>query len=230
MRLGPLVLTIAVCCSVVVPAACSKGGDQQGTAGAGSGAGASGGATATGGDSLRSATASGPGGAPATSNGTNAGGNTGAQSMSDAQIASTVGAINGGEIMAAQLARRKAASNEVKAFARMMITDHTAMQHTVDSLAKAKNITPQSPPTADSLQSSMKAQGDTLGRLTGRAFDRAYITSQVAGHQQALDMLNRFAGSAQDADMKAALQKAVPKVQQHLDRARTIQSSLPTGG
>jgi putative membrane protein len=223
---------IALCCVALFASACGRGGDGSNASGGGSTGAAAGGAGGTAG-----ASAGGAAGGSTSTAGAGAGASASSQAdsasgakLSDAQIVSTVAVINGGEMLAAQTAERKASSSAVKAFARQMITDHKAMQGSVDALAKSKKITPQTSPSADSLRNAMKASRDSLARLSGAAFDRAYITSQVAAHQQALDVLGRLANSAQDPDLKKALQDATPKVQAHLDRARTIEGQLPAAG
>lgn len=148
--------------------------------------------------------------------------------MSDANILSVIATINGAEIKDAQTAQQKASSKQVKDFAQQMVTDHRAMQGNLDSLAKAKNLTPQAGPMADSLQNATNAQADSLSKLSGKQFDQAYISAQVTAHQQAVDMLTRMSSSAQDPDLKNAIQQAIPKVQSHLDRARSLQQSLGT--
>lgn len=146
--------------------------------------------------------------------------------MSDANISSTVGVINGGEIQAGELAMRNAVSPEVKAFARDMVAEHRAMQKSIDSLATAKNVTPQSAPTSESLRNEMAAMQQRLDQMSGAMFDSAYITGQVADHQKALDALNAMATAAQDADVRAAIQAAIPQVQAHLERARALATNV----
>jgi putative membrane protein len=223
MRRAPF-HSIALCCVALSASACGRGGDGA-NAGGGS-TGAAGGAAGTTAGAAAGGSTSTAGAAAGAGASSQADSSSGAK-LSDAQIVSTVAVINGGEMLAAQTAERKASSSAVKAFARQMITDHKTMQGSVDALAKSKKITPQTSPSADSLRNAMKTSRDSLARLSGAAFDRAYITSQVAAHQQALDVLGRLANSAQDPDLKKALQDATPKVQAHLDRARTIEGQLP---
>ena len=52
-----------------------------------------------------------------------------AQGVNDAQIASIVVTANQVDIDAGQFAASRASSDEVKTFARLMVTDHTAMLH-----------------------------------------------------------------------------------------------------
>ena len=144
--------------------------------------------------------------------------------MSAANIASMIGATNGAEIMDAQIAERNAASSDVKGFARDMIADHRALQKSLDSLAVARTITPQSPPQEDLMVQQHRATMARLDSLHGAAFDRAYMDAQVQAHEKAVADLQRFAREASDADLKALIERAIPKIQQHLDQARRVQA------
>jgi putative membrane protein len=166
--------------------------------------------------------------APAESAGTSAGASA-TGTMSAANIASMIAATNGAEIAAAKLAERKASSADVKAFARQMITDHTAMEKSLDSLAKAKSITPQAPSQEDQMKQQNQTTMASLDSAKGSAFDKAYINAQVQAHQQAVTDLQNFSSQSPDPDLKALVDKALPKVQGHLDKAQQIQSKQSTG-
>jgi putative membrane protein len=103
---------------------------------------------------------------------------------------------------------------------------HTTIQRDVDAVATSSNITPQPPPLADSLEKRMRAQRDSLMKLSGADFDRAYVASQIAAHREALDVLNRLASAAQNPQLRNTIQQAIPKVQSHLDRAQALQRQL----
>jgi len=151
-----------------------------------------------------------------------------ATALSAPNVASLIGLTNASEVGQAKIAEGKATNGDVKAFAKQMIADHEAMQKSLDSLATAKNITPVAPQAqADQLK---QADSQTLGTLNsaakGPAFDKAYMDAQVAAHQKALNDLQSFAGSTSDADLKALIEKAIPKVQAHLDKAQSLQSKV----
>ena len=150
--------------------------------------------------------------------------------LAPANIAALVGLTNASEIGAGQLAQDKGTNADVKAYAKMMVTEHQAMQKQLDSLAQAKTITPEPPPQAEQLRQQDSQTMATLNSTAkGAAFDKAYIDAQVQAHQKALNDLQSFAGTS-DADLKALIDQAIPKVQAHLDRAQQIQSKLGTGG
>jgi putative membrane protein len=149
-----------------------------------------------------------------------------ATAMTDAQIFAMLAAANQGEIDAGKTASTKATNPSVKAFARDMVTAHTKMLDDGNALAKKLNITPDTT-AADSIKAMNQSTAATLSAAAkGAAFDSAYVNAQVAGHEYVLDMIKRAEGQAQNAQLKSALTSAEPKVQQHLDRIKDIQSKL----
>ena len=82
--------------------------------------------------------------------------NASAQSVNDAQIASIVVTANQVDIDAGKLAKSRSTNKDVKAFAELMITDHTGVNKSATDLATKLKVTPQDNPTSQSL----KAGGD----------------------------------------------------------------------
>jgi putative membrane protein len=112
----------------------------------------------------------------------------------------------------------------VKAYARQMVTAHTALDKkgvkiTGDSTASTAAM-------RDSVVNANKAMADQLQSASGTAFDRAYIDGQVTGHQNTLNFLQQAQNQAQNADLKQMIATAIPDVQKHLDRARELQSKV----
>ncbi|HEU4629078.1 MAG TPA: DUF4142 domain-containing protein [Gemmatimonadaceae bacterium] len=149
-----------------------------------------------------------------------------AGAMDDAQIIAQISNANGKEIATGRIAQEKAQNADVKSFAGDMVTDHQAMQGQVDSLVTALNITPQAA-EPDTLQQALdQATQQLQGQAAGADFDRMYMDMMVSDHQATLDLLNRAASGAQRAELRTLIQGAIPKVQQHLDRARQIRGAL----
>jgi putative membrane protein len=145
--------------------------------------------------------------------------------LGDADIANVIHEVNAGEIAAGKIAQTKASNADVKAFAREMVQAHTALD---------KQGTKASGQTAatnaairDSVVNANKATSSQLqSAASGAEFDKAYIDGQVQGHQNALSFLQAAQNQAQDADVKKMITAAIPDVQKHLDRARTLQSKV----
>lgn len=128
------------------------------------------------------------------------------------------------EIQAGQLAQQKARSADVKAFGKMMVTDHTALSNEMKPLISKAGRTA---PTA--LDERRQGFIDNLKAASGQDFDKTYIDQQVAAHDEALTLMQGYSQNGDNADLKAAAAKAAPKVQAHLERARTLQSQLGGG-
>lgn len=122
------------------------------------------------------------------------------------------------EIESSRLARTMSKNADVKAFADMMVTDHTASS--TELTATAAKATP--PVTvAPKLNPEQQATLDSL-KAAGANFDAAYVQAQVAGHEKALAMLQGYAASGDSEPLKTFAAKLAPKVSQHLDKARTL--------
>src|SRR5207253_6476614 len=119
---------------------------------------------------------------------------------------------------------KNASNAQVKAFARQMIADHSAMEKQGLPLAKTLGVAP-----TDSTQEKQDAMNDQLGDLKdkkGADFDKAYMDMQVQAHQKTLADLQSFQNKAQNADLKKMITGAIPKVQAHLEKAQQLQQTV----
>ena len=148
------------------------------------------------------------------------------QAISDAQIAAIVVTANQVDIDAGKLAAARSSNDKVKAFAQLMVTDHTGVNKAATELVTRLKVTPQANPTSDALN----ARGDKnlahLKTLSGSAFDRAYIDHEYAYHQQVIDALDKtLIPGAANAELKALLVKVRPGFVAHRDHARSLQTT-----
>jgi putative membrane protein len=147
---------------------------------------------------------------------------------STASILGYATAANMAEINEAKVAEKKATNAQVKAFARQMVTDHEAMLKDAKSLATKLNA--QADTANGDAKDLLKDANDELKELTDKAagadWDKEFIEKEVDGHQHVLDKLQDAAKNTTDPDLRAALEKATGKVQQHLTKAQDIQAKL----
>ena len=148
--------------------------------------------------------------------------------------------IDNGEVEAGQLAKTKAASAKVKSFAQSMVTDHSNGLKKLDRIKTADGttpITPETSPIVTTLQSKHQELMSRLQSLSGAEFDRVYIGEMVNAHQQVLDLVRQLQSSGQNAQWSTTdttkagsvaqyLNEKASGVEKHLERARTVQSSL----
>ena len=145
----------------------------------------------------------------------------------DPQIAAIVVTANQVDIDAGKLAKSKAQSKDVQAFAQQMITDHTAVNTSATDLVHKLKVKPEENDTSRSLQKGGDENLAKLKELKGADFDRAYVAHEVAYHQAVLDALDKtLVPNAKNEELKALLEKSRPAFEAHLEHAKQIQASL----
>jgi putative membrane protein len=125
------------------------------------------------------------------------------------------------EIQAAQIAQQKSKSADVKAFAKMMVTDHTALANQLQPL-----ITKAGKTAPTELDQRRKGFLDNLNAASPQDFDKVYVDQQVAAHEETLTLMKGYAENGDDPGLKAAAEKTAPKVQAHLDKAKALEAKL----
>ncbi|HEX8873870.1 MAG TPA: DUF4142 domain-containing protein [Nitrosospira sp.] len=145
----------------------------------------------------------------------------------DAEIAAIVVTANQVDIDAGKLAESKGTNADVKGFAHRMITDHTDVnKQAVDLVTKLK-VTPKDNPTSESLKAGGEKNLAHLKKLSGAAFDRAYIDHEVAYHQQVLDAVDKtLIPNAKNEELKALLVKVRPAFVSHTEHAKKLKAEL----
>lgn len=145
--------------------------------------------------------------------------------MDDNAIVGMMSGANGAEIAAGQVAAEKAQNADVRQFATNMVEEHQRMQGQVDSLVATMNMTQA--PVPDSLARHLEqARTQLTGQAAGADFDRMYMQMQVTDHENTLTALRAAQSAAQNAQLRALIDGAIPAVEGHLERARTIVSGL----
>ena len=148
---------------------------------------------------------------------------------SDAQIAAIVVTANQVDIDVGKLASSNAQSEDVKEFGQRMVVDHTGVNQSAMDLVQKLHVTPEKNAASESLQKGGDENLATLKKLSGAAFDKAYVEHEVTYHETVLKALDdTLIPSAQNAELKALLVKVRPAFQSHLEHARAIQSKLPS--
>ena len=144
-----------------------------------------------------------------------------------ASILGFAGAASRAEIREGELAVRKATNSAVKAFARQVVADHRAMVSEGKSLASKLNVAPDT--ADDDVRDVAKHSADDIKDLTdktaGLDWDEDYIDKQIKDHKDVLDKLQDAAKNTTDAELRASLEKATGKVQEHLTKAQDIKDN-----
>ncbi len=145
----------------------------------------------------------------------------------DGQIVAFATAANKGEIAEGKLAETKATNAKVKSFARLIVSDHTAMLNEGSSFAKKNNITPDSTKNdvIDLQKNALDEMKDLQTKPKGNDWDKNFIDKEIDGHKAVLDKLQQAQNATTNPQLKDMLTKATAKVQDHLTKAQAIKDS-----
>jgi putative membrane protein len=125
------------------------------------------------------------------------------------------------EVDLGQLATSKAADADVKQFGQRMVDDHGKANEELKSWASSKGVMLPS-----ELDAKHKAEHARLEKLSGAAFDKAYMASMVADHNADVAEFQKQAKSAKDPDLKAWATKTVPTLEDHQKSAKEISAKV----
>ena len=150
-----------------------------------------------------------------------------ANTWTDANVVDVLTVANQGEVDYSQVGVDKATNPSVKQFAQMMVKDHGDMLTSVKNLSTKLNVTPAANDKVNDLQKeNQKDIADLNGKTVGKDFDKEFMEEQVDMHQETLDLLNDLDSKTTNTDLKAAIAEARPKVQAHLDQAKSIKDKV----
>jgi putative membrane protein len=124
---------------------------------------------------------------------------------------------NTAEVGAGTLAMNKATNAAVRAYGMSMVAEHSLAQSELNNLGASIGHAVKD--TLDPFHVTLMAQ---LNAMAGRAFDSAYIHSQVADHQLAITLFTQEQQNGRHVDVKGYANKYLPHLQMHLTRADSI--------
>ncbi|MGF6487932.1 DUF4142 domain-containing protein [Pseudomonas frederiksbergensis] len=131
------------------------------------------------------------------------------------------------EVETSKLALEKSSSADVKAFAKMMVADHSEANEELAALAKKHDI--EMPDTT----TVVKQAKEKILDLRDESFDTAYANNQVKAHEETIERFKKQANTVTDdktkgaTELKAFAQKMLPALEKHLDMAKKLQAAHP---
>jgi putative membrane protein len=150
-----------------------------------------------------------------------------AQKLNDAEIAHIAYTAGVLDIAAAKLALSKSSNADVKDFANQMVRDHQAVNDKALALVKRLNVTPEDNATSQSLTKAAEANRVKLDKLSGAAFDRAYVSNEVAYHKTVNGALkDTLIPNSQNAELKSLLQTGLTLFTAHQEHAEHLAKTL----
>lgn len=132
-------------------------------------------------------------------------------------------AITGGmlEVELGKLAQDKALNKRVKAFGKMMVTDHSKAGEELKALAAKKNIS-----LPGSLTDEQTKEVNQLEEKSGVDFDKSYLKKMLADHRQDIKEFQDQAKKGTDDELKAFAAKMLDVLKTHFDSARSVNKEV----
>uniref|UniRef100_Q01RY2 Outer membrane protein n=1 Tax=Solibacter usitatus (strain Ellin6076) TaxID=234267 RepID=Q01RY2_SOLUE len=128
------------------------------------------------------------------------------------------------EVEMGKLAEQKASDDRVKQFGQKMVNDHSKANEDLKSVASAQKIDMPA-----SLDSKHQATIDRLNKLSGTAFDHAYVREMVKDHNEDVKEFQKEAQNGQDSAVRAFASKTLPTLQEHQRMILDISKSTSKG-
>jgi putative membrane protein len=139
--------------------------------------------------------------------------------LTAADVAFMKKAARGGvaEVEFGRLATAKASNADVKKFGQRMVDDHNKANDQLKQVASDKRVElPQA------LRAKDKVTKESLEKLSGDEFDRAYMSSMVKDHKQDVAEFERESKAAHDPALKDFVTQTLPTLREHLKEAEKL--------
>jgi putative membrane protein len=149
-----------------------------------------------------------------------------AGAIPDATFVKKAAQGNMAEVSLGKLALQQSQNDDVKKFGQRMVDDHGKAEQELEGVASKNNLTlPQD------VNAQQKAEQQRLSKLSGPAFDRAYMRLMVQDHvKDVAEFQKESNNSAANADLKDFATRTYPTLQDHLTMAKSINDAMAKSG
>lgn len=123
-------------------------------------------------------------------------------------------AANGGmtEVEAGKSAAQKGASDAVKDFGNQMVKDHSKANDQLKEVASKMGVS-----VPDKVDSMHEAKLAKMNKMSGAAFDKAYVMDMIKAHQKDIAEFETADKQVKNADLKKFIEETVPVMKEHLE-------------
>ncbi len=115
------------------------------------------------------------------------------------------------EVNDGKLASQMGSTDTIKNIGMQMVTDHTKANDQLMALAQQKGA--MVPSSVDPMHAEMSAK---LQKLSGSAFDKQYLHTELLGHEKTIALFKTEASTGSDPDLKSFASTTLPILKQHL--------------
>jgi putative membrane protein len=110
-------------------------------------------------------------------------------------------------------------------FAKMLHVQHAKGAQDTKDLAMRIGIKPAETPAVEEVRTKGKQLKDKLTALNGQEFEKTFVAEMATGHKEALQKVESFIKTAQNAQLKQHLTATRERVAMHLKEAERLQAS-----
>jgi putative membrane protein len=128
---------------------------------------------------------------------------------------------NQAEVQMGQMGAQKAQNDQVKQLAQHLQQDHSQANQELTQIAQKLGVDVPTQPDRKETRASEKFQDKT-----GAEFDKAFVEHALQDHQKDITKYEKALQDVQDPQLKAFVQKSLPKLQHHLQMARTAGTAV----
>lgn len=146
--------------------------------------------------------------------------------LSDSNVISVLNSLGESEIEAARLARVKASTPEVQAFAGRVLNEHRELAESNGRLAEQLSVQPRPPALAIQLNEAHERAMGRLRATSGPSFDRAYLAHEIRQHVMAYNFLEAAAETEATPSLKQELVRTGPDLLSHISAAKALERHL----
>jgi putative membrane protein len=141
--------------------------------------------------------------------------------MTDADFAKEAAQGGMAEVKLGQLAEDKGTSDQVKAFGKRMVDDHSKAGDNLKAAATQSSIT-----LPDGISAKDQALYDRLSKLSGTEFDQAYAKAMLHDHMHDIAAFRSESNNGKDANLKQFASTTLPTLQSHMKDARAMATAV----
>ena len=135
----------------------------------------------------------------------------------DVKFVKTEFAAGKSELKTAELGVQKAERADVKAYAEMLVTDHTQTNRELGALAAQKGV------DLSAIIDPKHAEEFQKLEQTNRAdFDKEFLAGMISGHKKCVSNFEAAAKDSKNNDVKMWADKMLPTLKAHLAKAKEL--------
>lgn len=144
-----------------------------------------------------------------------------AMSDEDKEFVQEIAKRNLYDLELSRLAQEKAATDDVKQFARNLETEHQNLQQQLAQFAQQRNVM-----LPDSIDSDQREELQKLTEKQGFEFDTEYMDKLVSRHRETVDRFENKAENADDPQLRQWAQNTLPTLRDHAQAAENIEATV----